>query len=157
MILLSTFIVSLTLAFSILLASSPLFLGLWILFLALSLSILFSVITYSWLGLFIFLIYVGGLLVIFAYFVALAPNHLMEGKSIITLTILTCPALFFIFAPNNFLLPNDFSSFSLTSLTALLHRFNIIIYIFLALILFLALIAVVKISAISSGPLRPYS
>lgn len=157
MTLLSTLILSITLAFSIILAASPLFLGLWVLFLALSLSLVLTVLSYSWLGLFIFLIYVGGLLVMFAYFVALAPNHLLERKSIFFLAFATYPALFFILGPNTLILTSDFSSNAQSPLTALLLEHSIPIYIFLALVLFLALIAVVKVRTVSSGPLRPYS
>lgn len=156
MALLSFLILSLTLAFSLVLASSPLFLGLWVLFLALSISLLMGALTTSWLGLFIFLIYVGGLLVIFAYFVALAPNHLIESKSILLLTLATYPSLVFILWPNFIMPATDFLENTQSLITTLLFFSNISIYIFLALILFLALIAVVKVSSISAGPLRPF-
>ena len=94
---------------------------------------------------------------IFAYFVALAPNHLIQIKSNFTLTFLTYPALLFILYPVFLILPTDFSFTSFSSLTYLVLEYNVFIYILLALTLFLALIAVVKISIISSGPLRPYS
>jgi len=157
MALLSIFIISLTLGFSLILASSPLFLGLWILFLALSLSLLLGTLTSSWLGLFMFLIYVGGLLVMFAYFVALAPNQLIEGKTILSLSILSYLTLTPLFFTNTLALNSTFRASHQSSLTALLSSSNTLIYIFLALILFFALVAVVKIRAVTSGPLRPYS
>lgn len=157
MALLSILILALTIALSLVLASSPLFLGLWVLFLALRLSLFLGLITASWLGLFMFLIYVGGLLVIFAYFVALAPNQLIEGKRMLFLTFLTYLRLILIIAPNFILFNTDFLFQPQNLLTSLFSFSNILIYILLALILFFALVSVVKIRAIASGPLRPFS
>lgn len=150
-------ILSFTLALSLVLASSPLFLGLWVLILALRVSLLLGLTTISWLGLFIFLIYVGALLVIFAYFVALAPNQIIEAKIIFILSVATYFSLIFILYPNFIVLASDFSYLSQSPIIALFSLSNILIFLFLALVLFFALVAVVKIRTIVSGPLRPFS
>lgn len=155
--LLFIFILSFTLALSLVLASSPLFLGLWVLILALRVSLLLGLTTISWLGLFIFLIYVGALLVIFAYFVALAPNQIIEAKIIFILSVATYFSLIFILYPNFIVLASDFSYLSQSPIIALFSLSNILIFLFLALVLFFALVAVVKIRTIVSGPLRPFS
>ena len=155
--LLSIFILSFTLSLSLVLASSPLFLGLWVLILALRVSLLLGLTTASWLSLFIFLIYVGGLLVIFAYFVALAPNQIIEAKIILILRVATYFSLIFILYPNFIVLASDFSFTRQLPIIALFSFSNILIFLFLALVLFFALVAVVKIRTIVSGPLRPFS
>lgn len=155
--LLSVFILAFTLSLSLVLASSPLFLGLWVLLLALRVSLLLGLTTASWLGLFIFLIYVGGLLVIFAYFVALAPNQIIEAKIMLILRVATYFRLTFILYPNFIILASDFSYLTQTPIIALFSFSNIRIFLFLALVLFFALVAVVKIRTIVSGPLRPFS
>ena len=158
MVLLSFTFLSLTLRFSLILANSPLLLGLWILLLATTISILIGLISSSWLGFFIFLIYIGGLLVIFAYFVALSPNQLFYTTIIFGLSILTLPRVYLASLPSNALSNLDFNSLQVSiPITSLLTNQNISIYLFLAIVLFLALVAVVKISTISAGPLRPFN
>lgn len=150
---------SLALAFalSLLLASTPLLLGAWILLLTFSIAGIFSFSISSWLGIFTLLIYVGGLLVIFAYFIALAPNQIFEVKTIFL------SSLFLFFSFSVFLISVK-SLFPITLQTpatsyplyALLTHSNMTLFIILALILFLTLIAVVKIRTFSSGPLRSW-
>lgn len=151
---------ALAIALSLTLASSPILLGLWVLGLALTLSLLIALIIAPWLGIITFLIYVGGLLVIFAYFVALAPNQLLEAKTMFILLLIThLTALTILTSAPLTLNVWDFGPVPLphSSLTMLVQSTNSFIYIALALILFLALVAVVKIRTISSGPLRPFS
>lgn len=149
---------ALALTFTLLLASTPLLLGAWILLLTFAIASLFSFISATWLGIFSLLIYVGGLLVIFAYFVALAPNQILEAKTMI-LSTLSLFSLFFITSTSQLSL---FSSFSLDTpsvqppITNLLSLSNTMILISLALILFFTLVAVVKIRTRQAGPLRPW-
>lgn len=157
MILFTLLAASISLAFTLILAPSPLFLGLWILLLALSISLLLSFSAASWLGLFIFLIYVGGLLVIFAYFVALTPNLIIGGGPLYTLlplsfiTLLITINILFIFPPSTPLIFNPINIFILTT------KINSAALITLALALFIALVAVVKICSHSASPLRPFN
>lgn len=154
----STLIFSLiiSVAATIFLAASPLFLGVWIIFLAFLIAVAIALFSTSWLGLIIFIIYVGGLLVIFAYFVALTPNLFIEGRTILSflaLSVFLANILLFLFP---FSFPAGFSSGSSHPLSHLMS-INSLIIIALAVVLFLALVAVVKICSTFSAPLRPFS
>ena len=150
---------SLALAFSLslLLASTPLLLGAWILLLTFSIAGVFSFSISSWLGIFTLLIYVGGLLVIFSYFIALAPNQIFEIKTILlsSLFVFFCFSIFLISVKSLFPIGFQAPVSSFPIYTLLTHS-NIALFILLALILFLTLIAVVKIRTFSSGPLRSW-
>lgn len=63
------------------LISQPLSLGLSIIFSTIFLCVLVALYLSSWYGYILFLIYVGGLLVIFAYVAALSPNVLFGGAA----------------------------------------------------------------------------
>lgn len=156
MTLLTTTLFICSIAFTLTISNSPIILGLWILLLALTGSVFLSISITSWLRIFIFLIYVGGLLIIFSYFVALSPNQYVSLKYPITLFTATV----FIIAPI-FLLPislnTEISKPLFGSMSYLLHLNNIPIFCVIGLTLFLALVAVVKIRGGSSAPLRPYS
>ena len=73
----------LSFTFSVLLTSSPLLLGIWILSTALTISAFIGLTTLSWVGFLVFLIYVGGILVIFAYFTAIQPNQFLQINTIL--------------------------------------------------------------------------
>jgi len=146
----------LALGSTLIIASSPLFLGLWIITLALIIAISANMILTSWLGIIIFLIYVGGLLVIFAYFVALTPNLLVEGKTMVIMLVRSAPLIFALI--NNFITTDNKILSTLTQhpisflISENLHRISLI-----ALTLFFALVAVVKICSTFSAPLRPFN
>lgn len=141
---------------TIFIISSPIVLGAWIISLALFTSLALSALSTSWLGLIIFIIYIGGLLVMFAYFVALTPNLIIEGASILVLSIaaLIVSTLTITFFPLALKKGGTIRSQAplINFLTA-----NPSAIIALALVLFLALVAVVKLSSSFSAPLRPYS
>lgn len=143
----------LTLTITIILLFTPLYLGLWILLLALSISVLIGPITSSWFRFIVFLIYIGGILVIFAYFAAIQPNQDLKITPLVLLTLSTTILIFSIIPLKSILVPISFTP----AITSLFHIHNIPILIALAIILFLALIAVVKISHINYGPLRPFN
>nr|YP_010502215.1 NADH dehydrogenase subunit 6 [Leocrates chinensis]UXC96460.1 NADH dehydrogenase subunit 6 [Leocrates chinensis] len=138
---------------SIILATTPVSLGAWILILALLTSSTLGSATYSWFGFIIFLIYIGGMLVMFAYFAAIQPNQEMKMKPSLTLLLLTLLALPL---PLKTPIINSITSNS-PSIWVLFSQQNIPILLILGLILFLALVAVVKISQSSAGPLRPFN
>ena len=71
----------LSLGLSIVLAFTPLALGLWVLILSISISFLTRLMYSSWFGFILFLIYIGGILVIFAYFVSIQPNQQFSLKN----------------------------------------------------------------------------
>nr|AQT38716.1 NADH dehydrogenase subunit 6 [Margarya monodi] len=69
---------SLTFCFIIPLMAQPLSLGFCIMMLTLLMCVMIGVFLSSWYGFILFLIYVGGLLVMFAYVAALIPNIFMD-------------------------------------------------------------------------------
>ena len=148
--------VAVAIACSLTLCRTPLLLGLWIFILAFSVAFMLRVFTFSWIGLLMFLIYVGGLLVIFAYFVALRPNEIhldKRGRLACGAWIMVGYLLFFFF----FLI--EFTGFSYGEggfINYLLLNNNIFFFVLLSIVLFFALVRVVKLCYIDSVPLRPY-
>ena len=159
MLLIISSTIFLSLSLSIIISSSPLSIGLWILLIALSASWLRSILFNTWFAIIIFLIYIGGILVIFAYFTALTPNQPLEIITIWTsfLSAFTL-TLFLIYISNSSssLLLSPIISFHTPSITSLLFPKNIFIILLLAISLFFILVAVVKIATLSKGPLRPF-
>lgn len=139
---------------SLLLCSSPLAIGITILSIALLIALSYTLILSSWFGLLIFLIYIGGILVIFSYFVALIPNqplisisnlNILMASIIVTLFLTrlleSCPLIIHI--ESNF--------------TEVIYKpQNTYILILLAIILLLIIVITVKITHRSSGPLRAF-
>ncbi len=146
-------IITLSIRLSIILTLSPLSIGAWVLILALLTATCTAISITSWFGFIIFLIYIGGILVIFAYFRAIQPNQQFK----ITLPLLSL-LLSSIIIPA-YLDPSTINNFPLKNwwITAIYAPINIPSLIFLALTLFLALISIVKISFINRAPLRPFS
>ena len=145
-----------SLIITIFIASSPVSIGLWIILITLSISILLSYITLSWLRILIFLIYIGGILVIFAYFSALIPNQQIIISSILStliINILIIRPLFFIFNNINILFINISS---LAIITSPYTKNSLFILILIIIILFIALVIVVKITTKINAPLRPF-
>nr|AVW86220.1 NADH dehydrogenase subunit 6 [Euthalenessa festiva] len=146
-----------SLSFSIMLASSPLSLGLWVLSLALAISCMIAFMFSSWFAMIIFLIYIGGMLVMFAYFTALMPNQPLEMLKMISALGFTLLPISVSIFPLNSLNPISFSNYTITPTLALYYPSNIPILLFMALVLFFILVAVVKVANIFSGPLRPFN
>nr|YP_011004694.1 NADH dehydrogenase subunit 6 [Perinereis wilsoni]WPT28334.1 NADH dehydrogenase subunit 6 [Perinereis wilsoni] len=140
-----------TLFISCLSAMSPINLGVLVLLVALSVAAALSLMSTGWFGLITFIIYVGGMLVMFAYFAALQPNQFITSWSWILIPSFLISIIFIMwsFSTMNWLphSPNISQIYSVT---------NLILPILMALILFLALIMVVKTSRADEGPLRPF-
>nr|YP_007624878.1 NADH dehydrogenase subunit 6 [Perinereis nuntia]AFU81099.1 NADH dehydrogenase subunit 6 [Perinereis nuntia] len=140
-----------TLFISCLSAVSPINLGVLVLLVALSVAAALSLMSTGWFGLITFIIYVGGMLVMFAYFAALQPNQFITSWSWILIPSFLISIIFIMwsFSSMNWLphSPNISQIYSVT---------NLILPILMALILFLALIMVVKTSRADEGPLRPF-
>lgn len=136
--------------------NTPLNLGIWVLILALITAIIFSIIQTTWFGILLFLIYVGGILVIFAYFIAISPNQELRLIPPFTLTTI----IFIIFmvnhGTNKYINITPHINMIEKPLRPLFDTTNIFILFLLAVILFVALVLVVKISIRSRGPLRPF-
>ena len=137
------------------LASSPLVLGVWILVISAFISIFFCLSLSSWIRIITILVYIGGLNVLFAYFIATIPNQHLFSKPV----ILSSTALFLRLLTNFSLFSPSLTITTQTNLliTKMLINFDTSIFLLLALILFLALVAVVKIARRHHGPLRPFT
>jgi len=141
-----------TLFFSCMTSLSPVNLGITVLSIALIISALLSTITTRWFGFIIFIIYVGGILVIFAYFAALQPNqYITSWRWVIT------PSFFVILLITLSQTLNISWTPTIPNTTEVYFTTNIVIPILLALILFLALVIVVKTAHADEGPLRPFN
>nr|QHD18708.1 NADH dehydrogenase subunit 6 [Epitonium scalare] len=161
----SVMIVSFTLCMGLALPllAHPLILGLSIMMLALFNSVMISLFQSSWYGYILFLIFVGGLLVMFAYVAALCPNLLFE-QSVLFLVLLVFMGglsymiynIYFmdikIFGDMNFMNYKLMSAFGME--LASLNMISVLIG--LGLILLINLIAVVKICYFQQGSLRPF-
>nr|BDQ43841.1 NADH dehydrogenase subunit 6 [Amynthas micronarius]BDQ44192.1 NADH dehydrogenase subunit 6 [Amynthas micronarius] len=109
----------------------------------------------TWYGFLIILIYIGGMLVMFAYFLALCPNHqlpttentIFMAVTFATLTIAAMVTKTKIFVPYQ---THQGKMYLYASSTAP-------ILFLLVLILLLTMVIVVKLTNRSKGPLRPFN
>nr|DBA44286.1 TPA_asm: NADH dehydrogenase subunit 6 [Melanodrymia brightae] len=157
---------SLTISFFLLLPmmSHPLSLGLCIMFLSLSSCLLIGLLSHCWFGLILFLIFVGGMLVMFIYVSALSPNVYFKGMNLlfimsvlVLLTLLSFIELFFL----DTLLVTDMFIESFSFMKSLNGEKVVVpayisIMLGLGVILLLNLLAVVKICYYQHGPLRKH-
>ena len=153
-------ILLLSMCISCICVSSPLVLGFLILVLSLLVGY-FCCLTYlGWFRFTLFLIYVGGILVIFSYFLAIQPNQKFSiteygilffilGNLIWHLSSLTEQDYY-----NDFIVESFYSGVWFVSL--LFSRYNLIVFILLGFVLFLALVSVVKVTNSENSPLRPF-
>ena len=141
----------------------PLLFGALIILIALLITTLIAFLNTPWYAYILFLIFIGGLLVIFAYISALIPNSLF--------TFPPTKICFFLYPPSIFLLyylylpspPVISTSFQhITHLTSkitnyLYHQTHYPLLMLLLFLLLLILTVVVKICYLQKGPLRPYT
>ncbi|CAJ1129313.1 Hypothetical predicted protein (mitochondrion) [Octopus vulgaris] len=73
----------------------PLSLGFMIMLVSIFMSILISFFIYSWYGYMLFLVYVGGLLVMFMYIISLIPNLIFFSKGLIMYVLVGFFSFFF--------------------------------------------------------------
>nr|WBQ42673.1 NADH dehydrogenase subunit 6 [Nereididae sp. SIO BIC A9836] len=141
-----------TLFISCLTATSPINLGISVLMIAVFIAISLAATTTSWFGFITFIIYVGGMLVMFAYFAALQPNqHIISWMQLLMPLTLTM-----IIMTMNSNLTLTWTSIA-PSTSQIYSSANFILPILMALVLFLALVMVVKTSRADEGPLRPFN
>jgi len=145
------------------LISQPLTLGLVIIMLALFNCILISLFGSRWYGYILFLIFVGGLLVIFAYVAALCPNLLFEQRLLGLILIGCFGGAIVIFYNRYFIDEKALGDYRLLRLkwvrafgVELASPGLISILMGLGVILLINLIAVVKICYFQQGSLRPF-
>jgi hypothetical protein len=142
-----------TISISIISSPSPLIMGVSILNIALLIASIYSTIISSWLAFLIYLIYVGGILVIFSYFLAITPNQ----QSIVRPFLMPLIRGFFIILSSTYFLDlwSPISTHT-QQIYTLYHTINTPILIILILVLLLTIIAIVKISSRAKGPLRAF-
>nr|WGO57883.1 NADH dehydrogenase subunit 6 [Blattella parilis] len=161
-----TFLVTLSTMLSIIFTqmNHPLAMGLILLIQTVMISLISGMLSQSfWFSYILFLIFLGGMLILFIYVTSLASNEMFFlSTKIIIFSIFLTSLMMFLFSWSklsniqnqemiNFLMMNN-PLFS--SLTKLYNQPTGIITILLASYLFLTLIAVVKITNIFMGPLR---
>nr|AUJ21413.1 NADH dehydrogenase subunit 6 [Chaetopleura apiculata] len=155
----------LSLSFMMLILNQPLTLGLFILFNSFLMSISIYFQEKAWFSFILFLVYIGGMLVMFAYITTLIPNLAFKSINLTSLFIMI-EIFWFILLSNSTLLGFPFNKSNMNmELTvsyinnwggSLFSLFNIIMMMSLASILLFILICVVKICYFSKGPLRPF-
>lgn len=151
-------LVLISMALSILFAEAPLTLGLWLILITLFSCTAMATITTKWFAIVLFLIYVGGLLVMFSYFSAISPNQLTDISTIISTATFSIALISSIITPKFY--PSLYTiAETRKSITpeTILSPNNLIPLTAAALILFLAIVVVIKIAPKHQGPLRPFN
>nr|YP_010718884.1 NADH dehydrogenase subunit 6 [Onychoteuthis compacta]WDQ44487.1 NADH dehydrogenase subunit 6 [Onychoteuthis compacta] len=143
----------------------PLSLGFMLMLLTLCISGLVGMITFSWYGYLLFLVYIGGLLVMFMYVISLIPNLIFLSSKVFSYFFF----IFFMFMLANFFVSKDmisvdmkdlflfdYNSMSMGGGSMIMMYDNFLCYLLLGVILLLVLISVVKICYYCEGPLRVF-
>nr|YP_008593230.1 NADH dehydrogenase subunit 6 [Sepia latimanus]BAN81957.1 NADH dehydrogenase subunit 6 [Sepia latimanus] len=143
----------------------PLSLGFMLMLNVVNVSLLISYLIISWYGYLLFLIYIGGLLVMFMYVISLIPNLIFMSNKVFFYFFVISMSYFFI---NYFFVKevineeiksfslNDYNNMSCGGSEFIMMFDNFFIYIILGLILFFLLISVVKICYYCEGALRVF-
>nr|YP_002970996.1 NADH dehydrogenase subunit 6 [Doryteuthis opalescens]ACS12932.1 NADH dehydrogenase subunit 6 [Doryteuthis opalescens]AJQ21363.1 NADH dehydrogenase subunit 6 [Doryteuthis opalescens] len=143
----------------------PLSLGLMLMLMVLCVSGLTSMIIFSWYGYLLFLVYVGGMLVMFMYVISLIPNLIFLSNKVFIYFFF----IFFGFMMMNFFVMKEFVSVEMKTMflfdyncmsmggsSVIMMYDNFFCYVLLAVILLFVLISVVKICYYCEGPLRVF-
>lgn len=126
---------------------SPLYIGASVLVLSLFGAFILSK-ARTWFSLILFLIYVGGMLVSFAYFLALCPNQSVTFSFLLGLPVIIAePFLFVAYTP---------PVVNRVEVVDLYIDLNQACFVFSVFVLFIAMVRVVKIVRRRSGALRPF-
>nr|YP_007026352.1 NADH dehydrogenase subunit 6 [Rutilia goerlingiana]AFV08633.1 NADH dehydrogenase subunit 6 [Rutilia goerlingiana] len=149
----------------------PLAMGLTLLIQTLLISLISGLISKSfWFSYILFLIFIGGMLVLFIYMTSLASNEMFSFSmklTIISFTLLTIMAIILFMLDKNILLQyknfemkpiDNLNSYFIENSLSLNKLYNYptnSLTIMLMNYLFITLIAVVKITKLFKGPLRP--
>lgn len=139
-----------TLSWSILLRNNPITLSMIILSIAVCSSTLIRLLLSSWYAIVLFLIYIGGIIVIFSYFVSFSSNDSIWYKRKIQFIII--PLIIYKSLNIQRLIPIN----SNTQINKLYLSSNIVIIVLITLILLLIIIIIIKIVKTNNGPLRGY-
>lgn len=139
------------------LTTTPLHLGFIILILALSRAIFTRISTSTWFGLVLAIIYIGGILIIFTYFIAITPNQNFSIKPLIYSLLITLILFFFFSDPTLWISTVIDPENNQKLITSFFYPSQGPILIAIILILFFALLLVVKIAERNKGPFRPFT
>lgn len=153
-ILLITRIIS-SLSVTMLTCTNPFSMAINILLIALISSSMYATIHSTWLSLLIFLIYIGGILVIFSYFLAIFPNQQKFNTHSITIPIISV----IIFIVILVMTADSWVSYSplLHPVTiTIFYAYNIPALIILVIILLFTMVVVIKVCKLEKGPLRSF-
>nr|WMC21024.1 NADH dehydrogenase subunit 6 [Ancistrocheirus sp. 2 FFA-2023] len=143
----------------------PLSLGFMLMMLTFCISGIISMVSFCWYGYLLFLVYIGGLLVMFMYVISLIPNLIFLSSKVFLYFFI----IFFGFFMMNFFVTKDLVSVDIKSLclfdynsmsmgggTMIMMYDNFLCYLLLGVILLFVLISVVKICYYCEGPLRVF-
>nr|BAN81983.1 NADH dehydrogenase subunit 6 [Sepia pharaonis] len=143
----------------------PLSLGFMLMLNVVCISGLMGVVVFSWYGYMIFLIYVGGMLVMFMYIISLVPNLIFLSSKV----MLYFFVIYFSYFLVNYMFMKEFiseevknnmvtnySSISCMTSDIILMVDSFICYMLLGVVLLFVLISVVKICYYCEGPLRVF-
>nr|YP_007891053.1 NADH dehydrogenase subunit 6 [Sepia pharaonis]AGJ71778.1 NADH dehydrogenase subunit 6 [Sepia pharaonis] len=143
----------------------PLSLGFMLMLNVVCVSGLMSITVFSWYGYILFLVYVGGMLVMFMYIISLVPNLIFLSSKV----MLYFFVIYFSYFLVNYVFMKEFiseevkdnmminySSISCMTSDMILMVDNFVCYILLGIILLFVLISVVKICYYCEGPLRVF-
>lgn len=144
-----------SLSITTLTCTNPFSIAIIILIVALITASIYASLHSSWLGFLLFLIYVGGILVIFSYFLAITPNQYQYNLNLIKIPTLSIFLLLII----SILITDSWTPYvpDFLSLTKIIFTFqNMPILIILVLILLFSIIVVIKTCKLEKGPLRSF-
>nr|YP_010583778.1 NADH dehydrogenase subunit 6 [Scaeurgus unicirrhus]UXN83974.1 NADH dehydrogenase subunit 6 [Scaeurgus unicirrhus] len=165
MVLMMVFSLGFSLISVLIILIQPLSLGFLIMLISIFMSVVISFFIYSWYGFMLFLVYIGGLLVMFMYIISLIPNLIFFSKGMMMYMLVGFLSFFFM---NTFvmymymdvsvvkimMMEINNNSMGLSSL--IMNKYNFACYMFLGVLLLLILISVVKICYYCEGPLRVF-
>ena len=135
--------------------SSPLPLGIYVLLISIITTLIICSLASSWLAIITFLIYIGGMLVLFSYFLAIQPNQLITIRTFTITSMISL--LLLIINTSKFHTPQlIIIKTIIPSIPFIISNYNLSFIIVIALILLFILVVVVKITTSLSGPLRPF-
>lgn len=143
----------------------PLRLGFMLMNIVFIVSVLISITIFRWYGYLLFLVYVGGILVMFIYVISLIPNFIfLSGKVFFYFFVIFLRFIvinFFILKDivkvvNNNINMFNYDNLSIGGRSIIMIYDNFFCYLLLGFILLFVLISVVKICYYCEGPLRVF-
>nr|YP_010610678.1 NADH dehydrogenase subunit 6 [Cirrothauma magna]WAP91433.1 NADH dehydrogenase subunit 6 [Cirrothauma magna] len=143
----------------------PLSLGFMVMLVSIISSVLVSFITYSWYGFMLFLVYIGGLLIMFMYIISLIPNLIFLSMKIFFFFFVYMVGIFLVvfFSLYNYMdlgvmdfFYMNMNNMSMGNSGLIMINYNFFCYVLLGMLLLFVLISVVKICYYCDGPLRVF-